>query len=73
MPDTKVATEVAGRVCALSLKVGDDVSEGDEIAFVEAMKMEIPVLATASGKVSAIHVKLDDVVTEGQAIAVIQT
>lgn len=73
MPQTKVATEVAGRVCALPLSAGDLVSEGDEIAFVEAMKMEIPVVAPASGKIAALYVKLDDVVAEGQAIAIIES
>jgi biotin carboxyl carrier protein len=73
MPENKVITEVAGRVCAMALKVGDSVSEGDEIAFVEAMKMEIPVTATATGTLTSILVKLDDVVAEGQVVAVIQT
>jgi biotin carboxyl carrier protein len=72
MAEKKVVTEVAGRVCALALNVGDAVSEGDEIAFVEAMKMEIPVTATASGKIAAVLVKLDDVLTEGQAVAIIE-
>lgn len=72
MPEKKVVTEVAGRVCAVSLNVGDSVSEGDEIAFVEAMKMEIPVTATASGKIAALLVKIDDVLAEGQAVAIIE-
>jgi acetyl/propionyl-CoA carboxylase alpha subunit len=45
MPDIKIVTEVAGRVCALPVEVGASLSEGDDIAFVEAMKMEIPVAA----------------------------
>jgi biotin carboxyl carrier protein len=48
MPENKIVTEVAGRVCSLPVNVGDAVNEGDEIAFVEAMKMEIPVVATTS-------------------------
>ena len=72
MPETKIVTEVAGRVCAIAVAIGDSVSEGDEIAFVEAMKMEIPVTATASGKLKSLLVKLDDVLAEGQAVAVIE-
>ena len=71
MPDIKVVTEVAGRVCALPFAVGANVSEGDDIAFVEAMKMEIPVAASATGKLTSILVKLDDVVAEGQVVAII--
>ncbi|MGY4417997.1 biotin carboxyl carrier protein [Bradyrhizobium sp. JR6.1] len=41
MPEIKVVTEVAGRVCALPVEAGSNIGDGDEIAFVEAMKMEI--------------------------------
>ncbi len=71
MPDIKIVTEVAGRVCALPLEVGASVNEGDDIAFVEAMKMEIPVAASATGKLKSILVKLDDVVAEGQVVVII--
>ena len=73
MPDIKIVTEVAGRVCALPAEVGASVSEGDDVAFVEAMKMEIPVAAPAAGKLKSILVSLDDVVAEGQVLAVIET
>ena len=72
MPDIKVVTEVAGRVCSLPIATGDHIGDGDEIAFIEAMKMEIPVTSTAAGKVKAILVKLDDVIAEGQAVAIIE-
>lgn len=73
MPEIKIITEVAGRVCAISVGVGDAVNEGDEIAFVEAMKMEIPVTATVTGKLTSLLVTLDDVLTEGQLVAVIES
>jgi biotin carboxyl carrier protein len=72
MPEIKIITEVAGRVCALPVEVGGNVGDGDDIAFVEAMKMEIPVASTAAGKLKSILVKLDDVVAEGQAIAIVE-
>jgi biotin carboxyl carrier protein len=73
MPDTKIVTEVAGRICALPVAVGASVGDGDDIAFVEAMKMEIPVPCPAAGKLKSILVRLDDVVVEGQAIAILET
>jgi len=73
MPDIKVVAEVAGRVCALSVQAGSSVGDGDEIAFVEAMKMEIPVTSTTAGKIKSILVKIDDVIAEGQAIAIVET
>jgi biotin carboxyl carrier protein len=73
MPEIKVVTEVAGRVCALPVEAGSRIGDGDEIAFVEAMKMEIPVTSTAAGKIKSILVKIDDVIAEGQAIAIVET
>ena len=73
MPDIRIVTEVAGRVCALPVEVGADVGDGDDIAFVEAMKMEIPVAAPAAGKLVSILVSIDDVVAEGQVLAILKT
>jgi biotin carboxyl carrier protein len=73
MPEIKIVTEVAGRVCALPVVVGGNIGDGDDIAFVEAMKMEIPIASTTTGKIKSILVKLDDVVAEGQAIAIVET
>lgn len=73
MAEIKITTEVAGRVCELLLSAGAQVANGDDIALVEAMKMEIPVASTASGKIKSVLVSVDDVVAEGQTIAVIET
>ncbi|MBI5128215.1 MAG: acetyl-CoA carboxylase biotin carboxyl carrier protein subunit [Rhodopseudomonas palustris] len=73
MPEIKIVTEVAGRICALPVAVGDGIGEGDDVVFVEAMKMEIPVAAPADGTLKSLHVALDDVVAEGQLLAVIET
>jgi biotin carboxyl carrier protein len=73
MPEIKIVTEVAGRVCVLPVEAGCSVGEGDDIAFVEAMKMEIPVASPAAGKLKSLLVKVDDVVAEGQVIAIVET
>ena len=72
MPDIRIVTEVAGRVCALPVEVGASVGDGDDIAFVEAMKMEIPVASPAAGKLVSILVSIDDVAAEGQALAILE-
>jgi biotin carboxyl carrier protein len=72
MPAIQHVTAVAGRVCALPVATGGVIGDGDEIAFVEAMKMEIPVTATAAGTIKSILVKLDDVIAEGQVVAIIE-
>lgn len=73
MPEIKIVTEVAGRVCALPVEIGRSVGDGDDIVFVEAMKMEIPVASPAAGRLKSILVSLDDVVAEGQVLAIIET
>jgi biotin carboxyl carrier protein len=73
MAETKVVTEVAGRVCALVANVGDQIGEGDDIILVEAMKMELPVGAPNGGAVKTILVKIDDIVAEGQVVATIES
>jgi biotin carboxyl carrier protein len=72
MADIKITTEVAGRICALPLSEGSTINNGDEIAFVEAMKMEIPVPSTASGTLKSLLVKIDDVVAEDQVVAIVE-
>lgn len=73
MAEIRIVTEVAGRICALPLEAGARVREGDDVAFVEAMKMEIPVASPASGKIASVLVSLDDIVAEGQVLAILAT
>jgi biotin carboxyl carrier protein len=73
MPEIKIVTEVAGRVCALPVSAGTDVNDGDDVAFVEAMKMEIPVASPAAGKLKSILVSIDEIVGEGQVVAIVET
>ncbi len=73
MGEMKVKAEVAGRICALPLSVGASVKQGEDIAIVEAMKMEIPVSSPVAGKVQAVLVSIDETVAEGQALVVLET
>ena len=73
MPEIKIVTEVAGRICALPIELGASVGGCEDIAFVEAMKMEIPVASPAAGTLKSILVAIDDVVAEGQVVAIIAT
>jgi biotin carboxyl carrier protein len=73
MPDIRIVTEVAGRICALPVEIGGSVGDGEDIAFVEAMKMEIPVASPAAGTLKSLLIAIDDVVAEGQVIAIVET
>jgi len=55
-----------------TLKVGDIVHKGEEIANLESMKMENPVLAPFDAQIVEICVKLNQMVEEGQLLFVLQ-
>lgn len=73
MPEIRITSEVAGRICALPHDIGATVGAGDEVAFVEAMKMEIPVASPAAARIKSILVAIDDVVAEGQLLVIVET
>ena len=55
-----------------ALRIGDIVHKGEEIANLEAMKMETAIVAPFDGQIIEICVKLNDPVQEGQLIAVLE-
>ena len=55
-----------------AIKPGDIVHKGEEIANIEAMKMETAVLAPYDAQVVEVSVKLNEVVKEGQLLFVLQ-
>ncbi len=47
---------MVGKIVSVSVRVGDRVEENDQVAVLEAMKMEMPIVATVSGEVKQIYV-----------------
>lgn len=70
MPIT-VKAHITGTVWKIEVKVGDTVNEGDTVAILESMKMEMPVESEAGGVVSEIVVAEGQAVTEGAALVVL--
>jgi acetyl-CoA carboxylase biotin carboxyl carrier protein len=68
---TEVASDLVANVASVLVAVGDAVAEGDELALLESMKMEIPVLAEVAGTVTDVRVQPGDVVQEGDVLVVI--
>ena len=64
-----IRAEMVANVWQVHVTVGQDVAEGDELAILESMKMEIPVLAPVAGTIATLHVVPDQVVQEGDLIA----
>ena len=55
-----------------AVKAGDIVHKGEEIANLEAMKMENAIIAPFDGQIAEVCVKLNDTVQEGQLLFVIE-
>ena len=64
-----VTCGTSGKVWKIVSKEGAEVKSGDTILILEAMKMEIPVVAPKDGTVSQIPVAEGDSVESGQAVA----
>jgi len=69
---TAVSVPMVGKIVSVTVKVGDKVQENDQIAVLEAMKMEMPVVAPVTGTVKEIHINAGQVVEAEQTLAVIE-
>ena len=65
----KVEAGAAGKVFKIEASVGQKVSRGDAVVIIEAMKMEIPVVAPEDGTVASIDVAVGDAVEAGAVLA----
>lgn len=65
----KVTAGAAGKVFKIEANVGQKVAKGDAVVIIEAMKMEIPVVAPEDGTVASIDVAVGDAVEAGAVLA----
>lgn len=69
---TEVKANMAGNVWKIVVKQGETVAEGQDIAILESMKMEIPIATTTNGTVKEFKVSEGDFINEGDVIAIIE-
>ena len=65
----EVKASVPGKVLKVEASVGQAVKSGDSIVILEAMKMEIPVVAPQDGTVAGINVSVGQAVESGDLLA----
>ena len=65
----KVEAGAAGKIFKIEASVGQSVSKGDTVIILEAMKMEIPVVAPQDGTVASIDCAVGDAVEQGATLA----
>ena len=67
---SEVNAPMGGKIIDIKVKVGDTVNEDDEVVIIEAMKMELPVVATSSGTVKEVRCNKGDAV-EADAVLIV--
>jgi acetyl-CoA carboxylase biotin carboxyl carrier protein len=67
-----VEAHITGTVWKIEVAVGDQVEEGDTVAILESMKMEMPVEAEDEGTVKEILVREGQSVSEGDPLVVLE-
>ena len=65
----EVKASVPGKVVKIEASVGQAVNPGDSIVVLEAMKMEIPIVAPEAGTVASINVSVGQAVESGDLLA----
>lgn len=69
---TEVTVPMVGKIVNVSVKVGDTVNEDDQIVTLEAMKMEMPIVAPAGGVIKEIMVSAGQEVEADTVLAIIE-
>lgn len=69
---TTVEAPMVGKILKIEKQVGDHVDEDEVVVVMEAMKMEIPVVAPVSGTVKELKVIPGQAVEAEQVLAVIE-
>jgi acetyl-CoA carboxylase biotin carboxyl carrier protein len=67
-----VTSPMAGKIIEVKVEVGATVNENDEVIILEAMKMEMPIVAPTSGTVKEINCKRGDPVGADDVLMVIE-
>jgi pyruvate carboxylase subunit B len=65
----EIKSNVPGAVVKVLKKPGDEVAKGESVIIIEAMKMEIDVVAPEDGVIASIEVKEGETIQNGQLLA----
>jgi biotin carboxyl carrier protein len=69
---SEIRSPMPGKIIQILKSVGDQVSQGETILMMEAMKMEMPVAATAAGTIRDLPVTVDKAVAKDDLLVVIE-
>jgi acetyl-CoA carboxylase biotin carboxyl carrier protein len=69
---SEIKAPMAGKIIDIKVSVGNSVAEGDEVVVLEAMKMELPIVAEDSGTVKEIRCNKGDAVEVDAVLVVLE-
>ena len=69
---TTVEAPMVGKILKIEKNLGDHVDEDEVVIVMEAMKMEIPIVAPVGGTLKELKVSAGEAVEAEQALAVIE-
>jgi glutaconyl-CoA/methylmalonyl-CoA decarboxylase subunit gamma len=64
----EVLCPLSGKLVSIEVKLGQQVTDGQQVATIEAMKMNTYIYASRSGKIEAISAQPGDAIQEGSII-----
>jgi acetyl-CoA carboxylase biotin carboxyl carrier protein len=67
-----IEAHITGNVWKIEVAVGDKVEDGDTVAILESMKMEMPVEAEDAGTVKEILCEEGQAVNEGDTLVILE-
>ena len=67
-----VEAHITGTVWKVECEVGQAIADGDTVAIIESMKMEMPVESEEEGIVAEIRCREGQSVTEGDVLVVLE-
>ena len=71
MAEQIVESPAPGKILKVYVEAGKPIAEGDRICLMEALKMELPIVAPVGGTVKALHVSPGQAVEAGDPLVVI--
>jgi acetyl-CoA carboxylase biotin carboxyl carrier protein len=64
----QIKSEMAGTVLEMKVKAGDKIAVGQEVAIMESMKMEVPLVSPMEGTVSKVLKTQGEFVNDGESL-----
>ena len=71
MAEEIVEAPAPGKILRIYAEANTAVAEGDRLLMMEALKMELPIVAPVGGTLKTLHVAVGQTVEAGDALAVI--